>query len=143
MNPREELYPSPLPVPRLDRIRIRNYKSIGKADVALGSLNVLVGRNGAGKSNFLDLLRFVSGSLRSTPQNAFVSQAFSHGAGRAAMAVEIDMSIPGSCRGTFGFEIAQLPYRGFKIKREVVEIRTNTGELIANYDVRSGVVLRA
>ncbi|MCH7517165.1 MAG: AAA family ATPase, partial [Bacteroidetes bacterium] len=41
------------------RARIRNFRSIGKCDVLLGDLTVLVGRNGAGKSNFLDAMRFV------------------------------------------------------------------------------------
>lgn len=46
------------------RVRIRNYKSIRHADVSLSPFTILVGRNGAGKSNFLDALHFVSDSLR-------------------------------------------------------------------------------
>lgn len=44
----------------LERIQIQRYKSIVKTDLTLGRLNVLIGRNGAGKSNllnFFDLLR--------------------------------------------------------------------------------------
>ena len=44
--------------PFLKRVRIRNYKSLVNCDVELGALTVLVGRNGSGKSNFLDALRF-------------------------------------------------------------------------------------
>ena len=43
----------------LRRVRIRGYKSIAFCDVTLEPLTVLVGRNGAGKSNFLDALAFV------------------------------------------------------------------------------------
>jgi predicted ATPase len=56
--------------PFLRRVKIRNYKSIGKSDVELGRLNVLVGRNGSGKSNFLDALRFVVDGLQTSLDHA-------------------------------------------------------------------------
>jgi len=45
--------------PFLRRVRIRGYKSIAFCDVALQPLTILVGRNAAGKSNFLDALAFL------------------------------------------------------------------------------------
>ena len=45
--------------PFLRRVRIRGYKSIGFSDVRLQPLTILVGRNAAGKSNFLDALAFL------------------------------------------------------------------------------------
>src|SRR6266566_719430 len=45
--------------PFLRRVRIRGYKSIAFCDVQLRPLTVLVGRNGSGKSNFLDALAFL------------------------------------------------------------------------------------
>src|ERR1019366_4141188 len=56
--------------PFLRRVRIRGYKSIAFCDVTLEPLTVLVGRNGAGKSNFLDALAFVRDALSYTPQDA-------------------------------------------------------------------------
>ncbi len=41
------------------RVRIRGYKSIAFCDVPLQPLTILVGRNAAGKSNFLDALAFL------------------------------------------------------------------------------------
>ena len=49
---------------------LRNYKSIAAADVPLSQVSFLVGPNGSGKSNFLDALRFVAESLRSTMDHA-------------------------------------------------------------------------
>ena len=49
--------------PFLRRVRIRGYKSIAFCDVALQPLTILVGRNGSGKSNFLDALAFLSDVL--------------------------------------------------------------------------------
>ncbi len=45
--------------PFLRRVRIRGYKSIDYCDVSLQPLTILVGRNAAGKSNFLDALAFL------------------------------------------------------------------------------------
>jgi predicted ATPase len=39
----------------LDRIEVAGYKSIEKLDLTLSKLNVLIGANGAGKSNFISL----------------------------------------------------------------------------------------
>ena len=56
--------------PFLTRVAICNYKSIQSCDVNLGPLTFLVGRNGSGKSNFLDALQFVSDALNNTLEQA-------------------------------------------------------------------------
>jgi predicted ATPase len=48
----------------LRRVRIRGYKSLASCDVPLQPLTVLVGRNGSGKSNFLDALAFVRDAVK-------------------------------------------------------------------------------
>ncbi len=47
----------------IERIVIRNFKSIRECDVTLGPLTFLVGPNGSGKSNFVDAIRFVADAL--------------------------------------------------------------------------------
>ena len=54
----------------ITRVVLKNYKSIAACDVRLGPLTFLVGRNGAGKSNFLDALRFVADALNSSLDHA-------------------------------------------------------------------------
>lgn len=54
----------------IDQVTIRNYKSIAACKVRLGPLMFLVGQNGSGKSNFLDALRFVADSLRTSLDHA-------------------------------------------------------------------------
>ncbi len=54
----ESTLPSSKP-PFLRRVQIRGYKSIAFCDVTLEPLTLLVGRNGSGKSNFLDALGFL------------------------------------------------------------------------------------
>ncbi|MGI9158989.1 MAG: AAA family ATPase [Saprospiraceae bacterium] len=43
----------------LESISIRGYKSIAAVDLELNSLNILIGANGAGKSNFISLFNFL------------------------------------------------------------------------------------
>src|SRR6516225_4223257 len=49
--------------PFLRRVRIRGFKSISFCDVRLQPLTILVGRNAAGKSNFLDALAFLRDTM--------------------------------------------------------------------------------
>lgn len=47
-------------MPKLDKITIRGFKSIESLeDFKLGNLNVLIGANGAGKSNFVEFFRLL------------------------------------------------------------------------------------
>ncbi len=54
----------------IKRVILKNYKSIAACDVQLGPLTFLVGRNGSGKSNFLDALRFVADALNYSLEHA-------------------------------------------------------------------------
>ena len=45
---------------KLDRIQVRGYKSIREMDLELRPLNILIGANGAGKSNFVSLFRLLN-----------------------------------------------------------------------------------
>lgn len=46
-------------MPALERITIRGFKSIREAEVELHALNLLIGANGSGKSNFIGAFRFL------------------------------------------------------------------------------------
>ena len=43
----------------IDQIIIENYKSIQKAKIPMRNLNVLIGSNGVGKSNFISFFELV------------------------------------------------------------------------------------
>lgn len=50
----------------ITRVRARNFRSLENINVELGALTVLVGKNGAGKSSFVDVLRFIRDALSDT-----------------------------------------------------------------------------
>ncbi|MFF3708682.1 AAA family ATPase [Streptomyces phaeochromogenes] len=62
------------PMPLITRVRVDNYKSIAHCDVTLGPFTVLFGLNAAGKSNFLDALRFVRDALLDGPAEAVAAR---------------------------------------------------------------------
>ena len=63
---------------KIDRITLKGFKSIESlVDFELGKLNVLIGANGAGKSNFVDLLRL----LRVFADEAFQEYVLDSGGG--------------------------------------------------------------
>lgn len=45
---------------QISRMILHGYKSIAECDLELGKLNVLIGANGAGKSNFIGFFRLIS-----------------------------------------------------------------------------------
>lgn len=58
----------------LERIVLQGYKSIRSADIMLRPINVLIGANGAGKSNFISLFQFMN-RLANRGMQTYVAQA--------------------------------------------------------------------
>lgn len=76
-------------VPYLGRIKIRGYKSIKALDLKMDNLNVLIGANGAGKSNFISLFTFLNhlsqGKLQTyVEQQGFANSFFHFGVKRTS-----------------------------------------------------------
>jgi predicted ATPase len=55
---------------QLSRLVLKGYKSIAACDIELGSLNVLIGANGAGKSNFIGFFRLIDQMLNQQLQKS-------------------------------------------------------------------------
>jgi predicted ATPase len=86
------------PVPFITRVRVRNFKSIESCDVELGPLTVLVGLNAAGKSNFLDALRFVVDALEgglqaAVTQRSGVDRLWRKGAEDQPLSIVLDLNL--------------------------------------------------
>lgn len=129
--------------PFMTRVRIQNYKSIGTCDVRLGRFTVLVGRNGAGKSNFVDALRFVVEALQTSLDHALKSRGGIEDVRRRStghprnFGVNLTFQPEPDRLATFGFEVSARPNGAFAVKREQLEIvNPATGQPIARYLVR-------
>jgi predicted ATPase len=114
----------------IQRVCLRNYKSIAACDVALGPLTFLVGPNGAGKSNFLDALRFVADSLRFSLDHALRDRGGIHEVRRRSgghpnhFGLRLDFELPSGPMGHYAFQIAARPPGGFEVQTEECEIRS-------------------
>ena len=95
----------------------RELQSIAACDVPLGPLTFLVGRNGSGKSNFLDALRFVADALRGGLDAALrargnVDDLRHRGAAPdAPLGLHVDLALPFGDRSLVGHYTLRLARR--------------------------------
>jgi len=136
-------------VPFVRRVRVRNYRSIANCDVILGPLTVLVGFNASGKSNFLDVLRFVADALENSPGQAAAQRGglktlLHRSADDTARSFELRLDlglrlprVEGDVAATYGFEIGPDPAgeAPLLVLREAGEIHLPSGVLRLPLDV--------
>ncbi len=82
----------------LNRIRIEGYKSIKKLELDMEPINILIGANGAGKSNFISvftMLRAVSqGKFKDFIENNGSASSFLHFGAKNTSQIVIDIDMP-------------------------------------------------
>ena len=112
-------------LPVLTHVILRNFKSVASCDVRLSRLTVLVGLNGAGKSNFIDALRLCRDALRNPLDQAFATRAsnlqtISHwNPGRQpGFGLRLELSLPFVGFARYAFQIGPQTPRGFEITDE-------------------------
>ena len=132
----------------ITRIWARNFKSIKELDLELGPLTVLVGPNASGKSNVLDILRFIQEALRGSLDSAIASR---HGIGSVRRStprggsrdVEVGFLAQAS-RGTVehGFVLGSRS-GNYRVKREysVVTPSDSLQKAIA-FEIKDGRILK-
>ena len=80
----------------IERIRIENFKSLRDVNVTLGRLNLFIGTNASGKSNFFDALRVLQGI-----GNGFTISEILDGKPKSATSEVWDGSRGGSAKACF------------------------------------------
>ena len=109
----------------ITRVILKNYKSIAACDVRLGPLTFLVGRNGAGKSNFLDALRFVTDALNTSLGHAIRDRGGINDVRRRSrghpnhFSIRFEFALPKGATGHYGFSIGSRPRGGYEVQNEV------------------------
>jgi predicted ATPase len=108
----------------IKRVRAKNFKSIAACDVELGSLTYLVGQNGSGKSNFLDVMHFVKDALQGSLENALqlrggLAEVRRRSAGHPThFGIRLDFKLGDDRAGFYAFKIGALPAGGFEVQQE-------------------------
>jgi len=110
----------------LRRIRIKRFRSYLWADVALANPLFLVGKNGAGKSNFLRALEFLAASMTLPLESVFqmhggietVRYRTSSRSRPGNFGIRVDFALPGGADGFYVFEIKAMTGFQFKVVRE-------------------------
>ena len=131
--------------PFLRQVALRNYKSIRECHVALGPLTLLVGPNGSGKSNFLDALRFVAESLRTTMDQALrerggIQEVRRRSRGHPThFTIGLEMTLPGGENASYHFRVGAKQEGRFEIQEEDCAIGNGDGGKV-EYHVRNGIV---
>ena len=113
----------------------------------LGPLTFLVGPNGSGKSNFLDSLRLVAESLRTSLDHALRDRGTIKEVRRRSgghpnhFAVRLDVAVPGGATGHYSFQVAARESGGFEVQTEECCLTSGVGE--HSYRVERGRVVKS
>lgn len=108
----------------IQRVVLRNYKSIGYCDVPLRPLTYLIGHNGAGKSNFMDALHFVRDALGNSLDSALNERGGLNEVRRRSgghpnhFAIRIDFTLPDKRPAHYIFSIGALANGGYEVQKE-------------------------
>jgi predicted ATPase len=119
--------------PFLRRVVIRNYKSIAACDVRLKPRTILVGRNGAGKSNFLDALRFVGDALHTSLEQAInkrggIDLVHRQASGpRRVFSIRLEFGLPDHKHAVYEIEISTERSESFTVVDERLDVCDSSG----------------
>jgi predicted ATPase len=108
------------------RIRLKRFRSYLWANVELANPLFLVGKNGAGKSNFLKALEFLASSMSLPLESVFqlhggietVRYRTGSRSRPGNFGIRVDFTLPGDIEGYYVFEIKAMQGFQFKVVRE-------------------------
>lgn len=124
------------------RLALRQYKSVEQCDLDLAPLTILVGRNGAGKSNIIDSLRFVADALRHTLEYAIRERGGIDHVRRKSLggrpthpAIAMHVNLPGRRTAEYSFKVAAAMGRNFRVAYETCIVRDAQSHILAEFRV--------
>jgi len=112
-------------------------------------MSILVGRNGVGKSNVIDSLRFVADALRNTLEYAIRERGGIDQVRRKSLGgrpthpgIVLEINITDELIAQYGFTIAAVQGRGFRVHEETCELRSRDGSTHEGFKIEKGIVTR-
>lgn len=117
----------------ITRLRASNFRSIESMDLELGRVNVFVGQNGVGKSNIIDVLRFVRDCLTRGVDQALLDRGGMGAVRRFAQSPDSDIEIELQCafghhEVTYAFALTNDPRTEYRVRAERVGVRNTESE---------------
>lgn len=93
---------------KLDHIGIEGFKSIKKTDIDLTNLNVLIGANGAGKTNFISLFKLLNkmleGNFQTNIKEGGGAESFLHFGSKVTNEIKVSLLF-----GSNGYQVIFVP----------------------------------
>lgn len=139
---------------RITRVWAKNFRSIADVSFELDPLTILVGPNASGKSNLLDILRFMKDALRFDLEVAVSSRNGMEGVVRhesEAEESEIEMGVAAIARSRrpgrfesgyysaeYGFTLASIDNGGYRVRKEYGKVRERDDSAIAEFKIEDG-----
>lgn len=125
----------------ITRLHVKNFRGIADETIAFDKLTVLVGRNGAGKSSVVDVIRFVRDAVTVGLDDALVTRhgiaALRRYAPTKPFDIEIDIDFEHRYwRGAYGFCLGSGKEGEYRVKREYC--RANIGFQPEHWFLRDG-----
>jgi predicted ATPase len=125
----------------MDYIHIKGYKSIKDADIELRPINILIGANGAGKSNFLSFFEFLN-NLYDRKLANFIDKnggedKFLHHGSKVTEKIEAKLSFNNKKNG-YSFEIEK-GTEGFVFNREHLIFEGDLGRNLSPSDKEANI----
>lgn len=113
----------------ISHLKVKNYRSLADIAVDFEALTVLVGLNGSGKSNLVDVLRFVSEALMHGLDSAIINR---HGMGALRrwsrkgrpydVEIELKVSGNGDLVASYQLTLGSESRGGYRVKSERCEV---------------------
>jgi predicted ATPase len=130
----------------INRVRIRNFKSLKDVDLVLGPLNVLVGPNMGGKSNILDAFFFLQQFLAPQPgveglyyalsQRGGVGEVLWKGGGESLIGFYIEATTVGGKEWVYELEVVAGASGFAQVQKE--SLRVKIGDTLKDLIVLDG-----
>jgi predicted ATPase len=125
-------------IPVVKRLILKRFRSFPAAQVEFDNPTILVGRNGAGKSNFADVFAFLAESMVTPLQAVFgerggITAVRNRTSGRSyppnvGLAVEFGPLNSTVASGRYAFEVKALPNYGFQVVQEQCRVSFSDGK---------------
>lgn len=116
-------------IPLIRQVQIRNYKSIAQLTVNLEPFTALVGRNGTGKSNFIEALEFVKNCLFYSIEFAFMEKGGIDAVRRRSaghptnIEITLILELPDDTSAYYSFKISAKFDKGFTVSHEHCRVK--------------------